>query len=226
MINSFYKISLDIQDHGSHVSLKAKKGDTGRILKITLVDGGKPYKITSDCLAVFVAKKADGTIIYNGCSIIDNAIFYVFTEQTAISVGMHNCEIKLYGSDAKLLTSASFTLIIEDTILSESDLLSMNEVTALTKLVSDANTIIQEVNRKLANGEFVGAKGDRGEQGLTGERGPQGISYVATKIPTGYFALELDSATGDLYCVTEEGVTAPTFSMDEDGNIFYEIKEA
>ena len=229
MINSHYKISLDIQGHGSHVSLKAKKGDTGRILQITLTDGGKPYKITSDCLAVFVAKKADSTIIYNGCSIIDNAIFYVFTEQTAISVGVHNCEIKLYGSDAKLLTSASFTLIIEDTILSESELLSMNEVTALTKLVSDANTIVQEVNRKLANGEFVGAKGDRGERGLTGltgERGPQGVSYVATKIPTGYFALEMDSATGDLYCVVEEGSTSPTISMDDDGNIFYEIKEA
>ena len=210
MINSYYKISLDIQDHGSHVSLKAKKGDTGRILKITLVDGGKPYKITSECLAVFTAKKADGTIIYNGCSIIDNAIFYVFTEQTALSVGTSNCEIKLYGSDEKLLTSASFTLIIEDTVLNESDLLSMNEVTALTKLVSDANTIIQEVNRKLANGEFVG---------------PQGISGVV--VPTnGYYVLEVDSATGNLYCVTEEGVTAPTFTMDEEGNLYYEIKEA
>ena len=229
MINSYYKISLDIQDHGSHVSLKAKKGDTGRILKITLADGGKPYKITSDCLAVFSAKKADGTILYNGCSIIDNEIFYVFTEQTALSVGVSDCEIKLYGSDAKLLTSASFTLIVEDTVLDESTLLSMNEVTALTKLVSDVNTIVQTVNRKLANGEFVGAKGDkgdRGEKGLTGDRGPQGISYVATNIPTGYFALEMDSATGDLYCVTEEGVTAPTFSMDEEGNIYYEIKEA
>jgi hypothetical protein len=48
---------------------------------------------------------------------------------------------------------------------------------------------------------------------------------VATNIPSGYFALEMDSATGDLYCVTEEGVTAPTFSMDDSGNIYHEIKE-
>lgn len=82
MINSFYKISLDIQDHGSHVSLKAKKGDTGRILKITLVDGGKPYKITSECLAVFVAKKADGTIIYNGCSIIEGNYSHMVKRRT------------------------------------------------------------------------------------------------------------------------------------------------
>ncbi len=210
MTNSYYKISLDIHDHGSHVSLKAKKGDTGRILQITLTDGGKPYKITSECLAVFTAKKADGTIIFNGCSVIGNAIFYVFTEQTTISVGVHNCEIKLYGSDEKLLTSASFTLIVEDTVYSEHELTSMNEVTALTKLVSDANTIVREVSQKLANGEFVG---------------PQGISGVVVPT-TGYYVLEVDSATGDLYCVTEEGVTVPTFSMDEDGNIYYEIKEA
>lgn len=209
MINSYYKISLDIHDHGSHVSLKAKKGDTGRILQITLTDGGKPYKITSECLAVFAAKKADGTIIFNGCSIIGNAIYYVFTEQTAISVGVHNCEIKLYGSDEKLLTSASFTLIVEDTVLSEHDLISMNEVTALTKLVSDANTIVQEVSQKLANGEFVG---------------PQGISGVVAPA-IGYFALEVDSATGDLYCVTEEGVTPPTLILDEEGNLYYEIEE-
>ena len=210
MINSHYKISLDIQDHVSHVSLKAKRGDTGRILQITLADGGKPYKITSDCLAVFTAKKSDGTIIYNGCSIIDNAMYYVFTEQTALSVGVSNCEIKLYGSDAKLLTSAGFTLIVEDTVLNESNLLSMNEVTALTKLVTEANTVIQEVRQKLADGEFVG---------------PQGISGVIAPA-TGYFALEVDSATGDLYCVTEEGVTPPTLILDDDGNLYYEIEEA
>lgn len=210
MINSHYKISLDIQDHGSHVSLKAKRGDTGRILEITLTDGGKPYKITSDCLAVFTAKKSDGTTIYNGCSIINGAIYYVFTEQTALSVGVSNCEIKIYGSGAKLLTSASFTLIIEDTILNEQTILSMNEVTALTKLISDANTVIQEVNRKLANGEFVG---------------PQGVSGVIVPT-TGHYVLEVDSATGDLYCVTDDGETAPTFTMDDEGNLYYEIMEA
>ena len=86
----------------------------------------------------------------------------------------------------------------------------MNEVTALTKLVSDANTIVREVNRKLAAGEFIG---------------PQGISGVV--VPTnGYYVLEVDSATGDLYCVTDADATLPTFSMDEEGNLYYEIEEA
>lgn len=232
MKNSYYKISLDIHDHGSHVSLKAKKGDTGRLLYITLTDGGKPYVITEECRAVFTAKKADSNILYNECSLNGNVITYEFTPQTTSAVGKTDCEIKLYGADNKLITSTSFTLMVEDTVYNEGDAVeSAKEVSALTALVSKITTIIHDVETKLASGAFIGAKGDRGErgpkgeQGLQGERGPQGISYVATAIPTGYFALEVNSANGDLYCITEEGVTAPTFTMDDQGNIYHEIKE-
>jgi hypothetical protein len=43
---------------------------------------------------------------------------------------------------------------------------------------------------------------------------------------TGYFAVEMDSATGDLYCVTaDEETNAPEFTLDAQGNLYYEIKE-
>lgn len=223
MTNSYYKISLDIHDHSANVSLKAKKGDTGRLLYITLMDGRKPYVITNECRAVFTAKKADGKILYNDCSVIGNTITYAFTPQTTSVVGKVECEIKLYGAENKLLTSASFTIVVEDTVYNEGDEVeSVKEVTALTKLVSEATTLIHNVESKLASGEL---KGDKGDKGDTGDRGPQGVSYVATAIPSGYFAIEMDSATGDLYCVAEEGAKAPTFSMDGNGNIYYEIKE-
>jgi len=226
--NSFYKISLDIHDHGSNVSLKAKKGDTGRILYITLMDGRNPYVITNECYAVFAAKKADGNILYNKCSIIGNTIAYAFTPQTCSAVGKAECEIKLYGAEEKLITSARFTLLVEDTVYNEGDEVeSEKEVSALTALVSEATTLITNVETKLANGELKGDKGDKGERGVTGpqgERGPQGISGVIA--PTaGYFALEVNSATGDLYCITEENASAPTFTLDAKGNIYYEIKE-
>lgn len=210
MMNSFNKISLDVQDHGSNVLLKAKRGDTGRLLYITLMDGRKPYAITSECYAVFTAKKADGTILFNNCSIIDNLIIYEFTPQTTAAVGKAECEIKIYGAENKLLTSARFTLMVEDTVYNEGDEVeSTSEVAALTKLVSEATTLIHDVEDKLANGEFIG---------------PQGISGVI--IPTkSFFALEVDSATGDLYFVSEDESTESPFVLDEDGNLYYEIKE-
>lgn len=218
MTNSYYKISLDIHDHGAHVSLKAKRGDTGRILYVSLMDGSKPYAITKECIAVFTAKKADGNILYNECSIIGNAICYEFTPQTTSAVGEAECEIKLYGAEKKLLTSARFTLIVEDTVYNEGDEIeSEKEFSALTALVSDANMLVIDIKSKLANGDF---------------NGPQGISGV-TAPTTGYFALEVDSATGNIYCVTEDAnpideggeTTAPKFTIDENGNLYYEIRE-
>lgn len=204
MTNSFYKISLDIHDHGSSVSLKAKRGDTGRLLHITLMDGRNPYTITKDCYAVFTAKKADGNILFNKCSVIGNTITYAFTPQTTSAVGKAECEIKLYGAENKLITSARFTLMVEDTVYNEGDEVeSEKEVTALTALVSEAQQLISS-----------GLKGEKGD------KGDSGVNVTAT----GYFALELDNTTGDLYCVTEENASAPTFTL-EDGNLYYEIKE-
>jgi hypothetical protein len=209
MTNSFYRISLDIREHGSHVSLKAKKGDTGRELYITLMDGRYPYDIADECRAVFTARKADGNTLYNACTIIGNTICYAFTPQTTSTVGRVECEIRLYGADNTLLTGARFTIIVEDTVYDDGEVGSQKEVTALTKLVSDATTLLYELEYKLAIGAF---------------NGPQGISGVAVNTE-GYFGLEVDSATGDLYFVTEDEKAVCPFVLDEDGNLFYEIQE-
>lgn len=228
MTNSYYKISLDIHDHGSHVSLKAKRGDTGHVLCITLMDGSRPYVITKECFAVFTAKKADGSILFNECSITGNTIIYAFTPQTTSSVGKANCEIKVYGADNMLLTSAKFVLMVEDTVYHDGDEVeSTNEFTALSKLFFETSSLIEKVEQKLENGEFKGEKGDRGsrgETGATGDRGPQGVSVVVAP-SSGHFALEVDSATGNLYCVTEDDATTCPFVLDENGNLYYEIKE-
>jgi hypothetical protein len=158
--NSIYKISLDVNDHASRVSVKAKKDDTGRLLHISLMDGRNPYVISKECRAFFTAKKADGFTINNACSIIGNAVCYEFTPQTTSAVGKAECEIRLIGANDKLLTSARFALFVEDTVYHEGDdVESKDEATALTKLVSDATTLISEVEEKLDNGDFVGEPG-------------------------------------------------------------------
>lgn len=172
MTNSYYKISLDINNHGSYISLKAKKGATGRILHITLTDGRKPYVITSDCYAVFTAKKADGNILYNECSIIGNTIAYAFTPQTTAAVGQADCEIRLYGADSKLLVSARFALIVEDTVYSDSELESKTEVTALTSLIARSIALLSGVS--------VGTVEITDEQiaALSGEDGKNAYEYA------------------------------------------------
>ena len=163
MINSYYKISLNIHNHSSQVLLRAKKGDTGRILLITLTDGRNPYPITEECRAVFAAKKPDGNILYNKCSTAGNVIVYEFTPQTTAAAGVVECEIKLYGTEYKLLTSARFTLLVVDTVYNDGELESTKEVTALTALVSEAIDLMDDVEYKMESGAF---KGDPGNPGV------------------------------------------------------------
>lgn len=143
MIYTEHKLTLDICKTVSAVSLRVKKGDTGRRLLIHLAEKGYPYHISEDCYAVFTAKKPDGNVLYNACSIEDCVILYDLTAQTVAAVGLMDCEIILYGSDGKQLTSASFNIIVEDTIYdTETEIESTSEFNALTVLMSQVQTVI------------------------------------------------------------------------------------
>ena len=133
-----YKITLDIHRTVSPVSVRVKKGDTGRRLLIHLADSGYPYHISKDCYAVFTAKKPDGKVVFNDCSIEECAIIYDFTKQTVAVAGLVDSEIILYGADGKQLTSASFHIIVEDTIYdTETEIESTNEFNALAALIAE-----------------------------------------------------------------------------------------
>ena len=172
---SNYRASLDIHAAGSQAVLHAKQGDTKRQILVTLTEDGRPYLIGSDCRAVFTAKKPDGSILFNDCAIEGNLISYTFTAQTTALAGRLDCEIRLYGADKGLITSPGFDIIVDATVYEDGDVVeSAAEVSALTSLVSEANTLVSEVNRKLENGEFNGPKGDKGDTGATGPAGADG----------------------------------------------------
>lgn len=178
MVDIITAITLDIHQTGKPVTVTVKRGDTGRAIQITLTDGGFPFPFSQDCYAVFTAKKPDGTVLYNNCVIEGDTIAYTFTPQTTSICGIVRCEVKLYGGDDKLITSPVFLLMVQETVYNEGDTVeSADEVTALTTLVSEANSLIQTVEGKLENGDFVGppgSQGPQGEPGPPGEAGPQG----------------------------------------------------
>lgn len=176
MIDSITRITLNLQETHTMVSIRAKRGDTGRKLLIHLSDGSIPYHISDECYATFTARKADGTKINNACTIENNVIEYEFTEQTCAAVGTMKAEIKLYGADRKLITSACFLINVYDTVFREGDEVSSEgEMNTLDALICDANELIQDVQQKLENGDFIG---ETGPQGPVGETGPQGDPFT------------------------------------------------
>lgn len=163
MVEACSRVILDVQDINSAVTVYAKRGDTGRKIIISLSNGGFPYNIADDCYAVMTAKKPDGNILYNHCHINGDTIEYEITEQTTAAVGTLLCELKLYGSNDSLITSAKFRIVVDGTIYSDGRVESESEFSSLTHLVSQANTTISEasdlvddIQKRLDNGEFNG----------------------------------------------------------------------
>lgn len=154
MNSSEYKISLDIHEINSQHLLYCKQGDTQRKIIATLVEESELYHIAEDCTAVFTAFKPDGKVIFNQAHIVGDTIVYEFTEQTSNVSGKLDCELRLYGYDNGLITSPRFTLIAHPTVYVDV-VESKDEVNVLTALISEATELIDSVNTKLNNGEFI-----------------------------------------------------------------------
>jgi len=153
---SNYKIFLDMHDISTQTSLAAKQGDTGRRIFVTLTERGVPFIIGENCTAVFTAKKPDGNIVFNNCTIENNIICYTFTPQTTAAAGKLDCEMRLYDAENFLITSPRFNIIVAAAVYNDGDEIeSTSEVTTLTALISEANALITTVNDKLENGDFV-----------------------------------------------------------------------
>ena len=166
MNSSNYKLSLDVQQTCSPVLPEVKQGDTKRELWVILTDGGAPYPISEECYAVFTAAKPDGTFLSNPCRIQGNTVVYALTPQTVAAAGVCDCEIKLYGADDGLLTSARFGLLVHEPAVGDGDVIqSETEVNALTQLISDAAQVIlegdmQNMESRVLIGELEQHRGD------------------------------------------------------------------
>lgn len=137
------RITLDLQQASTPTFVAVKKSDIGREIRITLSDSGFPYEISADCYAVLTGTKPDGNILYNHCDIEGNTIVYEITEQTTAAAGRMKAEVKLYGADDSLVTSATFRIIIDGTVYTDDKVESSSEFSALRQLMSHVLEIIK-----------------------------------------------------------------------------------
>ena len=189
MNKAIYRISLDIHDTGSQISLSVKKGDTARSIYITLTENGKPYKIAEGCLAVLSGKKADGNYLYNDCIIKDNIIIYDFTKQTTPVVGKVDCEVNLYDANGDNITSPHFVLIVEDKVYNGEEIESSPEATALIQAVFQAEESEQkaETSAKAAKSAQEAAKSSADEAKESADATAECLNEIKNKLANGEF---------------------------------------
>lgn len=150
MESANYHITLDLQESHSGQMLTLHQNDTCRRIYITLTDGGRPYKMAAGCRGVFTAKKSDGTVIFNDCTIQDDALIYDVTEQTTASCGELACQLRLYGEMGELLSAAGFSAMVYPQTVSDDDVVaSTPEATALERLLERVEDATREKSYEL-----------------------------------------------------------------------------
>ena len=174
---------------------------------IVVLDGGKPADLTGmqPWLSMILPGRASlqkqvGSVQANVVSVTLPKIGYAERGDVSIILSLMDedgqTQIPLYGCVMRVMEDSTDTIIDEEKVVpSLAELLAQFDAckaaagaanTAAGKAISAASgaqKVANDVQKKLDNGEFVGAqgpKGDtgaqgpRGEKGDTGERGPQG----------------------------------------------------
>lgn len=170
-----HRLRLDLERPGIQAVSYMRKGDTlSRRMVLSLYEQGKPYRIEDGVTARIRGKKSDGTILYNDCFVQDNCIVVDVTTQMLAALGEVECELNLYGTSNALLTTPRFSIVVEDVLLSDGQLESQNEFTAMTKATEEMKSLYETVDEAYKSGAFKGEKGDKGDKGDDGAPGKDG----------------------------------------------------
>lgn len=143
MRDSIYRITLDMHDVASQIQIAVKQYDTARSLHITLMENGKPFQISEGCRAILSIARNESTVVVDDCEIRlkDSVIIYEFNNKTARSLGINECELKLYDLDGDLLTSPKFTILVNDNVFNDGDEHGVDHNLILNRDKSDQHPI-------------------------------------------------------------------------------------
>ena len=165
---------------------------------IVVLDGGKPADLTGmqPWLSMILPGRASlqkqvGSVQANVVSVTLPKIGYAERGDVSIILSLMDedgqTQIPLYGCVIRVMEDSTDTIIDEEKVIpSLAELLAQFDAckaaagaanTAAGKAISAASgaqKVANDVQKKLDNGEFVGAQGPKGEKGDTGAQGPQG----------------------------------------------------
>lgn len=147
MANRTYCMLIDIKRDIFEI-IKLKPIDTGNVLHIKFSEDGKPVDLTGQTVK-FMAKKPDGTGVYNFANVIDakaGEIEVEITNQMTAVDGELDCEIEIEGKE--LITTMTFYITVDRKLNDGEFIESTNEFTVLQKAIRDAYEAIELMETK------------------------------------------------------------------------------
>lgn len=197
---------------------------------IVVLDGGKPADLTGmqPWLSMILPGRASlqkqvGSVQANVVSVTLPKIGYAERGDVSIILSLMDedgqTQIPLYGCVMRVMEDSTDTIIDEEKVIpSLAELLAQFDAckaaasaanTAAGKAISAASgaqKVANDVQKKLDNGEFVGAQGPKGEKGDIGAQGPRGEK----------------GDTGERGPQGETGATGPQGPKGKDGEVTFE----
>lgn len=140
------KIKLDIW-HKNCVVVSASQGEVNsRFLEMTLVDGGVPLNLEGTTVLIY-AKKPDGNVIFNNCT-IENAekgvVSVGLTSQMSALSGKLDCEIHVINREKSTLKLLGLQIRIASCADSDSAVESTSEFTVLSNAIEQTLEIMDQ----------------------------------------------------------------------------------
>ena len=208
-------------------SLFAMGDKLAHVLRVRVKAGGEPVDLTGWTVTASVVRQDQATVMMAGRTVGDAAEVTLeapcysqsggFTlsvaigrEQQLITIFCGRGDVTRTRTDS--LVDPGHTIPSVDEIIAQYGLMktAVQNTDAATKRADDAasNTqkVANDVQKKLDNGEFVGAQGPKGEKGDTGAQGPRGEK----------------GDTGERGPQGETGATGPQGPKGKDGEVTFE----
>ena len=220
-------------------SLFAMGDKLAHVLRVRVKAGGEPVDLTGWTVTASVVRQDQATVMMAGRAVGDAAEVTLeapcysqsggFTlsvaigrEQQLITIFCGRGDVTRTRTDS--LVDPGHTIPSVDEIIAQYGLMktAVQNTDAAAKRADDAASGVQkvanDVQKKLDNGEFVGAQGPKGEKGDTGAQGPQGeTGATGPQGPKGE-----TGAIGPQGPRGETGATGPQGPKGKDGEVTFE----
>lgn len=153
-------ITLDLLETGVKVIVKAKQNDRNtRYIAAHLYAGNVTYPVPSGTEIAFRYKKPDGTAgFYDALpdnspaiTVSGNTVTVELVEQVLTVAGRVHCEINMYNAASEKLTTFTFEIAVEESVLTDAEIISSDYYNVLTEQIAKALQAVTDATEQAEN---------------------------------------------------------------------------
>lgn len=155
-------IKIDLVEKGVQPIVYAKQNDRQtRFIAASLFANGQPFSVPDGVVAMFRAGKPDGTACFYdsnetgtpAITIEGNLVTVELAEQVLTAPGNVQAEINFYTAGGEKLTSFSFAIQVEKSVLTDQEIISSDYYNVLTEQVKAAQDAAQSAQTSAGQAE-------------------------------------------------------------------------